>query len=86
MQLVSNLLLFGRLLRRAGLDVSHHRLVDAVRALEVTGIRERRDVHATLRALLVHRSDDVACFDLAFDLFFRAHALRLTRAAIGPVR
>ena len=74
MQLVSNLLLFGRLLRRAGLDVSHHRLVDAVRALEVTGIRERRDVHATLRALLVHRSDDVARFDLAFDLFFRAHA------------
>ncbi len=69
---VSNLLLFGRFLRRAGLEVHHSRLMDAIRALEWIGVGDRRDVRATLRALLVHRHDDIARFDEAFDLFFRA--------------
>jgi uncharacterized protein len=68
-----NLLLFGRVLRAAGLAVHHGRLVDAIRALEWVDIRSRTDVRATLRSLLVHRPDDIARFDQAFDLFFRAH-------------
>jgi uncharacterized protein with von Willebrand factor type A (vWA) domain len=68
-----NVLLFGRVLRTAGLAVHHGRLVDAIHALELVGIRSRADVHATLRSLLVHRHDDIASFDRAFDLFFRAH-------------
>jgi hypothetical protein len=70
---LSNLLLFGRLLRRAGLRVHHGRMIDAVRALELVGVHSRTDVRATLRALLVHRHEDLAGFDEAFDLFFRAH-------------
>lgn len=70
---VDNVLLFGRMLRAAGLDVHHGRLVDAIRALEWVGIRSRADVHATLRSLLVHRSEDIDRFDEAFQLFFRAH-------------
>ena len=69
---VRNLLLFGRLLRRAGLDVHHSRLLDAVRSLEWVGVESRRDVRATLRALLVHRHEDLVRFDAAFELFFRA--------------
>ena len=69
---VGNLLLFGRLLRRAGVDLHHSRLIDALRALEWIGVKDRRDVRATLRALLVHRHDDIERFDAAFDLFFRA--------------
>ena len=68
-----NVLLFGRVLRAAGLDVHHGRLVDAVQALEWVGITNRVDVRATLRSLLVHRHDDLAIFDEAFDLFFQAH-------------
>ncbi len=68
-----NLLLFGRVLRAAGLEVHHGRLVDAIRALEWVGVRSRADVQATLRGLLVHHHDDIAPFDRAFDLFFRAH-------------
>ena len=68
-----NVLLFGRVLRAAGLDVHHGRLVDAVQALEWVGIANRVDVRATLRSLLVHRHDDLAIFDEAFDLFFQAH-------------
>jgi uncharacterized protein with von Willebrand factor type A (vWA) domain len=71
--LVTNLLLFGRVLRAAGLQVHHGRLVDAIQALEWIGVGSRNDVRAVLRALLVHRHDDLPIFDEAFDLFFRAH-------------
>ena len=71
--LVSNVLLFGRLLQRAGVSVHHARLLDAVRALEWIGVRRREDVQVTLRSLLVHRQEDIARFDAAFALFFRDH-------------
>jgi uncharacterized protein with von Willebrand factor type A (vWA) domain len=69
----ANVLLFGRLLRRAGVDVHHSRVLEAMRALADLGLRRRADVHATLRALLVHRHEDLARFDAAFALFFRPH-------------
>ena len=71
--IAGNVLLFGRVLRAAGLPVHHGRLVDALQALALVGIRSRTDVRATLRSLLVHRHEDIARFDQAFDLFFRAH-------------
>ena len=73
MTIADNVLLFGRLLRDAGLDVHHGRLVDSIKALELVGIRSRQDVSATLRCLLVHRHEDIGLFDRAFDLFFQAH-------------
>jgi hypothetical protein len=72
--LVENILRFGRVLRASGLDVHHGRMLDALRAIERLGVRDRRDVRAALRCLLVHRHDDLARFDQAFDLFFRAPA------------
>lgn len=69
---VSNLLLFGRLLRRAGVGMHTSRVMDALRAVELVGVRRRDDVKAGLCALLVHRHEDLARFDLAFDLWFRA--------------
>jgi len=73
MNLATNVLLFGRMLRAAGLDVHHGRLLDAVRALEWVNVGNRRDVAAVLRSLLVHDRDQIEQFDRAFDLFFRAH-------------
>jgi uncharacterized protein len=73
MNLAANVLLFGRMLRAAGLDVHHGRLLDAVRALEWVNVRNRADAAAALRSLLVHDRDQIARFDRAFDLFFRAH-------------
>jgi uncharacterized protein with von Willebrand factor type A (vWA) domain len=78
--LVANLLTFGRVLRASGLPVHHGRLLDAVQALEWVGVASRADVRATLRALLVHRQEDLARFDEAFALFFRDH----TDPAPGP--
>jgi len=73
MNLAANVLLFGRMLRTAGLDVHHGRLLDAVRALEWVNVGSRTDVAAALRSLLVHDRDQIAQFDRAFDLFFTAH-------------
>ena len=72
MNLVPNLLLFGRVLRAAGVHVHRERMVDAIQATEWIGIRSRTDLRATLCALLVHRHEDLALFNEAFDLVFRA--------------
>src|SRR5258705_1478503 len=71
--LVPNLLLFGRVLRAAGVHTHRERMVDAIQAIEWIGIGSRADLRATLCALLVHRHDDLPLFNEAFDLFFKAH-------------
>ena len=71
--LLGNLLVFGRLLRTLGLDVHVGRLLDVVEALQHVNIGAREDVYHTCRALLVHRHDDLAIFDRAFDAFWRVH-------------
>ncbi|HXW06426.1 MAG TPA: VWA domain-containing protein [Vicinamibacterales bacterium] len=73
MAFLDNVLLFGRLLHDAGLDVHTGRVLDAIRGLDAVGIRSRAEVRATLRALLVHRREDMPTFDRAFELFFRDH-------------
>ena len=77
-----NVLLFGRLLRDAGLPVHHTRLLDALRALTWVNIGSREDVRATLLAMLVHRREDIPRFDAAFTLFFRDHAVRSSPLAL----
>lgn len=71
--LFRNIVRFGRLLRRVGLDVHTGRLQDAMRGIEHVGIASREDVRHTLRTLLVHRHEDLERFDRAFDLFWRRH-------------
>src|SRR5262245_4321369 len=86
MQFVPNLLLFGRMLRAAGVHVHRERMVDAIQATEWIGLRSRADLRATLAALLVHRHEDLPPFNEAFDLFFRAHgssALDLPLFSLG---
>ncbi len=68
--LLRNLLAFGRLLRRLGLDVHPGRMLDVAEALQHVDIRVRDDVYHACRALLVHRYEDLAIFDRAFDAFW----------------
>ncbi len=67
---VRRLLDFGRYLRSLGLDIHVGRMLDAIEALEHVDIGRRDDVYHTLRALLVHRREDLAIFDQAFDAFW----------------
>lgn len=68
---VANLLTFGRALRRTGIDVHPGRLLDVVEALGHVNVASRDDVYYTCRALLVHRHEQLAMFDRAFDAFWR---------------
>lgn len=67
-----NLLAFGRLLRRAGLPIGAGEVLAAAEALTVSGLEDRREVHAALRAVMVHRREHFEVFDQAFALFWRA--------------
>ena len=72
-RLLDNLLLFGRVLRRAGVDVHPGRLLDLVDALGHVDLGSRDDVYHTCRTLLVHRQEQIPLFDRAFAAFWRTH-------------
>ncbi|MBA2355773.1 MAG: VWA domain-containing protein [Acidobacteria bacterium] len=71
--LLGNVLVFGRLLRTLGMEVHVGRLLDVAEALQQVNLGAREDVYHACRALLVHRRDDLAVFDRAFDAFWREH-------------
>ena len=75
---LNNFLLFGRLLRRLGLNVHTGRMLDAINVLEDIGIRRRMDVRSALRTLMVHRREDIPVFDEAFAVFWRQRKDRLS--------
>ena len=69
--LVGNVVLFGRILRRAGLSIDadqSRRFADVVALL---GVDRRGDVKAAGRAVFVRRREERAVYDAAFDLFWR---------------
>ncbi len=70
-QFLHNLLVFGRLLRRLGLDINPGRMIDLVQALDLIEIGRKEDFYHTTRSLLVHRREDIPLFDQAFELFWR---------------
>ena len=73
-QFLHNLLLFGRVLRRLGLDVNPGRMMDLVSALDHIEIGNKSDFYHAARTLLVHEREDLALFDEAFELFWRKPA------------
>ena len=76
--LLHNLLLFGRVLRSAGLDVNPGRMIDLVSALQFVSIGNRSDFYHAARCLLVHRREDIPAFDEAFEMFWRHRGGALT--------
>lgn len=66
-----NLLAFTRLLRRAGLPLGPGEAIAGLEALTEVEIADRRQVHAALRAVMVHRREHFEIFDQAFLLFWR---------------
>jgi uncharacterized protein with von Willebrand factor type A (vWA) domain len=72
-RLAGNLLIFGRVLRRAGFHLHSGRLAELIEALGYVNLTARDDVYHTCRALLVQRQDQIAIFDVAFTTFWRRH-------------
>ncbi len=74
--LVRHLVVFGRVLREAGLEVGPGRIQDALRGLDVIDLTRRDDVYWTLRQTLVSRAEDIEAFDRAWEAWFLRAALR----------
>lgn len=66
----ARILEFGALLRHHGLRLSTSETLDALTALQDTGLSSRELVREVLRATMVKRSTDIDTFDELFDLFF----------------
>src|SRR5438093_6045222 len=66
---------FARLLRAAGLRIGSDRVIDCVRALEITGanheVMRRDDWYWTMSAVLLSREEQRPIFDQAFRIFWR---------------
>ena len=69
--LLPNLLHFGRLLYRLGLDVPAGRMREVAESLAYINVGQRDEFYHTLRTLLVHRMEDLSLFDDAFRVFWR---------------
>ena len=61
---------FVQVLRRHQVRVSPAESLDALHALEQTGLSERGVVRDTLRTTLIKNLDDIETFDRLFDLYF----------------
>lgn len=70
-KLLHNLLLFGRLCRAIGLNVTPNRVLEVARALEHIRLGEKQDFYHTLRTYLVTHPKEFEVFDQAFDMFWQ---------------
>jgi len=74
-RLAENVMHFARLLRAAGLRIGSDRVIDCVRALEITGanhaVMRRDDWYWTMSAVLLSRQEQRPIFDQAFQIFWR---------------
>ena len=72
--ILHNLMLFGEVLRRLGLDFGSGNMLDLVRATRDIPLGRKQDFRNAARCLLVHRQQDLARFDDAFQVFWRQPA------------
>ncbi len=70
-RLLHNLLLFGRVCNRLGMDAAPGRMIEAARAVQLVDLGKRSDVYHALRALIVTRRADLQLFDEAFRVFWK---------------
>jgi len=71
-RLLENLLLFGRVLKSAGIPVTLGQVLTFASALPWVDIRDREEFYHSARALLVHRREDLGLFRILFDRFWCA--------------
>ncbi|MDA0261080.1 MAG: VWA domain-containing protein [Proteobacteria bacterium] len=88
-KLADNILYFGRVLRAAGLPVGPGKVIEAIRAVEAVGLRNKDDFYWGLHSVFVNRQDQHEVFNQAFHILWRkpnilAQVLGTEMPAIGP--
>ena len=74
---LENVVLFARLLRRAGMTVGTGQILDFTRALDIIDIGNRDDVYHTARVILVGRREDLVVFDTLFNIFWTSRTAQV---------
>lgn len=69
---LANLLLFVGALRRAGLSISLNQTIEVSQALGLVDLGSRAQVFHAARSVLVNRREDLALFEVIFNLFWRS--------------
>ncbi len=83
MKLAENVVHFARALRKAGVPVGPDRVMDGLRALELSGVEHRDDFYWALASVFLSRREQFELFDQAFRLFWRErHLLDLTSQGV----
>jgi len=70
-KLANNILYFGRVLRAAGLPVGPGKVIEAIRAVEAVGLRNKDDFYWGLHSVFVNRQDQHEVFNQAFHIVWR---------------
>jgi len=71
--LLRNCVLFGRMLRALGVEITPTQIVDLVDSLHYVDIGSRQDFRNSARTVLISHREHLPLFDEAFDLFWQAH-------------
>lgn len=74
-RITDNIVYFARTLRKAGVPVGPASVVDAVNAVEVSGIENREDLYWTLHSVFVRRREHKVLFDEAFRIYWQSRGL-----------
>jgi len=85
-RITDNIVYFARTLRKAGVPVGPASVVDAVQAVEVSGITSREDLYWTLHAVFVRKREHRVLFDEAFRIYWQSRGLiEKMLAILSPV-
>ncbi|MTH99443.1 VWA domain-containing protein [Roseibium sp. RKSG952] len=85
-RILDNIVYFARTLRKAGIPAGPASVVDAVRAVEVSGLRNRDDLYWTLHAVFVRKREHHILFEEAFRIYWRNRGLiEKMLAILSPV-
>ncbi len=85
-RITDNIVYFARTLRKAGVPVGPASVVDAVQAVEVSGIENRDDLYWTLHAVFVRKREHRILFDEAFRIYWQSRGLiEKMLAILSPV-
>lgn len=82
-KLLHNLLLFGRVCRALGMNLTPNRMMEVARALEHIDLGFKRDFYYTLRAYMVSHPKELDFFDEAFNIFWQRPIEGFTRIDSG---
>lgn len=85
-RITDNIVYFARTLRKAGVPVGPGAVIDAVSAVEVSGIENREDLYWTLHAVFVRKREHRVLFDEAFRIYWQSRGLiEKMLAILSPV-